>query len=115
MKNAMLAAIALVMLCGSFMLACAEENNANVMSAAGEVKEEAAEAVHTAEEAAANVTGEVKEEAGKAVEETKETVTSEKKTAEKATEETKQQPGFEAVFAVTGLVGVSYLILRRRQ
>lgn len=117
-----IAVIALVMLCMSFMPACAEENNENVASAAGEVKEEVNETAHSVEGAAANVTEEVKEEAAEAkeeatgaVEKTKETVTSEEtKTAEKATEEAKQ-PGFEAIFAVTGLIGVSYLILRRRQ
>jgi len=67
-----------------------KETAENATAKAGEVKEEAAEKAGEVKEEAAAKAGEVKEEA-----------------AEKAA------PGFESLFALTGLVGAALLLARR--
>ncbi|NMC11098.1 MAG: S-layer protein, partial [Methanothrix sp.] len=66
--------------------------------------EGAAEAAPVAEAVKEEVT-----EAAKTVEEAKENVTEAAKTEEKAA------PGFESLFALTGLLAVAYLVLGRRE
>jgi S-layer protein (TIGR01567 family) len=72
------------------------------------VKENVTEAAKAVEEVKENVT-----EAAKTVEEVKENVTEAAKTTEKAAE--KAAPGFESLFAITGLLAVAYLVLGRRE
>jgi S-layer protein (TIGR01567 family) len=76
---------------------------AEAAPATAEAAPAAAEAAKTVEAVKENVTG-----AAKTVEAVKENVTGAAKAAEKAT------PGFESLFAITGLLAVAYLVLGRR-
>jgi hypothetical protein len=117
----------LVMLLASVAIVGASEVKEEAAAAAGEVKNATEGAAHEVKEEAKaavsegkNVTegaakeiqaaaGEVKKEAESAVKEVKEEA---KKTEETKTEE-KKQPGFEAIFAVTGILTVAYIVIKR--
>ncbi|OPX76601.1 MAG: hypothetical protein A4E44_00522 [Methanosaeta sp. PtaB.Bin018] len=86
----------------------AKENVTEAAPVAEAAKENVTEAAKTVEEAKESVT-----EAAKTVEEAKENVTEAAKTAEKTAE--KAAPGFEVLFALTGLLAVAYLVLGRRE
>ena len=102
MTKALLILASITMLFAAFMTVSASENAAEESNASAVV----AEAAHEATSAPAeNVTEAAKE---KAVEENK---TAE---AAPATEEKKEQPGFEGVFALAGLLAVAFLAFGKR-
>ncbi|HOT07336.1 MAG: hypothetical protein A4E45_00744 [Methanosaeta sp. PtaB.Bin039] len=125
-----LAVLVLSVLALSTMAVASEESVAKVAGAVAEVKEEAAgaaeavgaaasNATETVKEEAASVAEEAKEEAAKTTEEAKETVSEAAESAKEKVNETipaeaKGTPGFEAVFAIAGLLSVAYMVLGRR-
>jgi PGF-CTERM protein len=89
-----------------------------VETVAANVTAEAAPAAEAAVEAAPAAAEAVAAEENKTVEApAAEAHAAENKTAEAApaAEEKKEQPGFEGVFALTGLLAVAYLVLGRRE
>ncbi|MHC1687606.1 MAG: PGF-CTERM sorting domain-containing protein [Methanothrix sp.] len=102
MKKALLILVSITMLFAAFMTVNASEDAAEESNASAAVAEE----THEAASAHAENVAEAAEE--KTVEDNK---TAE---AAHATEEKKEQPGFEGVFALAGLLAVAFLAFGKR-
>jgi F0F1-type ATP synthase membrane subunit b/b' len=118
--------IASIMLVALMMLLTAMAVNAeepaseavttSVTVAEEKVNESATEAKEKVEEAATKAEELVNESATEAKEKVEEAATkAEEKVNETAPKEAKEQPGFEGIFAIAGLLAVASLVLSRRE